>query len=85
MNSKLGSHRRISLHSEQLLYSHKGAAYVIDGPTSDNVKKLTDSRRNIYEDHSSRRGKKSSNDAAGEKNSGGGGDDDGDAAAEEEA
>lgn len=46
---------------------HKGAAYVIDQPDNDNVKKLNDSRKDVFEDHSSRRGKKSSSESTGDK------------------
>ena len=38
--------------------SHKGAAYAIDGPSEDHIKKLSDSRKDLFEDHSSRRGSK---------------------------
>lgn len=41
---------------------HKGSAYVMDSPSHDNVKKLSDNRREIFEDHSSRRGKKAFSD-----------------------
>jgi Amt family ammonium transporter len=39
---------------------HKGSAYVMDSPSNDHVKKLSDNRREVFEDHSSRRGKRSS-------------------------
>lgn len=48
---------------------HKGAAYVIDDASADHVKKLTDSRKNIFEDHSSRRGKKLADDSGDKKDS----------------
>jgi len=46
---------------------HKGSAYVIESPSNDHLKQLTDSRKNIYEDHSSRRGSKKTSSDQGEK------------------
>lgn len=48
---------------------HKGAAYAIDSPSTDHVKKLSDSRREVFEDHSSRRGKKNATSDDAEKTS----------------
>ena len=64
----------LSLNSSR----HKGSAYVLENPNNEHVKKLTDSRKDIFEDHSSRRGKKATSDSGDKKS-------DEPAAAEEEA